>query len=107
MYARILRTTLGAALLLAPLTFAQDNPKPSPAPPKIQKSPTTLGTADRQSGESSDMKAAIAWERYKETVAERWARKEAKNPSVTYNNANRTGDDADPSIKDPGSKRDK
>ncbi len=38
---------------------------------------------------SSDMQRAIAFERYKDLAAARQARKEAKNPTVHYNTADR------------------
>jgi hypothetical protein len=48
----------------------------------------------------SDMQRAIAWERYKDMAAARQARKEAKHPSVTYNNnANREAGESTPERK--------
>jgi len=59
------------------------------------------GAADR------DMQRAIAWERHKDQAAARQARKEARNPSVTYSNnsANRSAPDEEPQgrkVVDPG-----
>jgi hypothetical protein len=105
MNAKILIATVGAALTLAPYTFAQDTPKPSPT---AKKSDSTMGTEGASPNRSSDMQAAIAWERHKDAVAARWAQIEAKHPTATNNNnANRTADDADPKVKDPGAKRNK
>jgi hypothetical protein len=105
MTARILSATLGTVLLIAPLTFAQDQ-KPSPSKP----AKSTENTADRQSNMSPDMQAAIAWERHTEAAAARQARIEAKHPTVTYNSANRSADDAESKAKDekaPAAKKDK
>jgi hypothetical protein len=106
MTAKILTATLGTVLLLAPLTFAQDkqDKKPSPTTAKTSKS---TGSADREAGMSQDMRDAIAWERHKDAAAARQARIEAKHPSVTYNNANRTAEDTGSTAKDPGPKKDK
>jgi len=96
---RILSLTLGAVLLIAP-AFGQDK-KPSPT-----RSKSTENSADRQSNMSSDMQAAIAWERHKEAAAARQARIEARHPSVT-NNANRSADEGEGKVKDekaPGAK---
>lgn len=51
-----------------------------------------------------DMQRAIAWERHKERAAERQARMEKKNPSVTYgNSADRQADETvGKEVKDPG-----
>jgi hypothetical protein len=104
MTAKILTATLGTVLLLAPLTFAQDK-KPSPTPAKTSK--TATGSADREAGMSEDMREAIAWERHKEAAAARQARIEAKHPTVTYNNANRSDEDKGTPVKDAGPKKDK
>jgi hypothetical protein len=99
---RILSATLGTVLLLAP-AFAQDQ-KPSPT----RSAKSKEKTADRQSNMSADMQAAIAWERHKEAAAARQARIEARHPSVTYNNANRSTEDSAPKVKDekaPGTKK--
>jgi len=92
-------------LLIAPLTFAQDQ-KPSPT----RRPKSSENTADRQSNMSPDMQAAIAWERHKDAAAARQARIEAKHPTVTYNSANRSTNDAEGKVKDekaPGAKKDK
>jgi hypothetical protein len=57
-----------------------------------------------KSSMDSDMQRAIAWERYKDMAAARQARKEARHPSVTYNNnANREADESVPERKVPDS----
>ena len=94
MTTRILSAALGTVLLIAP-AFAQDT-KPSPT----RRAKSSEGTADRQSQMSPDMQAAIAWERHKEAAAARQARIEAKHPSVTYNNANRSVDEGEGKVKD-------
>ena len=49
---------------------------------------------------SDDVQRAIQWEKHKDAAAARQARKEARHPSVTYNNnADRTADRGAP---DPG-----
>jgi len=108
MKARLLTAAFGAALALAPLTFGQET---KPSPTRTTKSEATLGTVGRDSSMSQDMRAAIAWERFKDAAAARQAAIEAKHPTVTYtNSANRTADDKDPQVKDdkaPGAKKDK
>ena len=59
-----------------------------------------------KSSGSSDMQRAIAWERFKDEAAARQARKEVRNPSVSYDanrSANRSTDEPKGStVKDPG-----
>lgn len=101
MTARILSVTLGTLLLVAP-AFAQEN-KPSPTRP----AKSSQSTADRESQMSPDMQAAIAWERHKDAAAARQARIEARHPTVTDNNANRSVDEGKGNVKDekaPGAK---
>jgi len=69
---------LGAVLMLTTLNAAQDS-KP--------KSDT------QKHDQSSAMQRAIAFERYKDMAAARQARLEAKHPSVTYDNADRSKTD--------------
>jgi len=73
-------------------------------------------SADRSMDESSQavaptekpapqsMSQAIAWERFKDMAAARQARLEAKHPSVSNPNANRSADESTPgnTVKDPG-----
>jgi hypothetical protein len=64
-------------------------------------------TSQKQSGMSADMREAIAFQRAKDRADARQARMEAKHPSVTYTDANRTADrsmDDSPGrpVKDPG-----
>ena len=72
---------LGACLVLAPLSAA-DN---------------TKRANDKAHNNDSDMQRAIAFERYKDLAAARQARKEAKHPTVFYNNADRRADRDDES----------
>ena len=88
MNTRLLAGVLGAGLLIAPFSFAADEQRKS------------------KSSKDDDMRRAIAFERYKEQAAARQERKEARHPSVTYNNADRSGDrDAADRVKDPGPKK--
>jgi hypothetical protein len=89
MTTRLLAGILGAGLLLAPLGIAADKDSNSKKPM------------------DDDMRRAIAFEHYKDLAAARQARKEAKHPSVTYSNADRSGDrDQDANrVKDPGPKK--
>jgi hypothetical protein len=71
---------LATVVLLASVAMAADQPKSRPM--------------------TSDVQRAIQWEKHKEEAAARQARKEARNPSVSYNNnADRS---ADRSAPDPG-----
>jgi hypothetical protein len=55
---------------------------------------------------SEDMRQAIAFEHYKDLAAARQARKEAKHPSVSYSNADRTDEESVANrVKDPGPKK--
>ena len=73
--------------------------------------------AQKQPAMSKDMRDAIAFEHNKDVAAARQARKEAKHPSVTYDNANAnrsadrsTDESQGKPVKDPGpdkSKKDK
>jgi hypothetical protein len=99
MNTKLLTGTIGAILLLSPLTYAQDQ-KPSPA----------KTTQAKSSGMSDDMSQAIAWERAKDRAAARQARIEAGRSSADRD-ADRTKDDKDTGrkVKDtkaPGAKRD-
>jgi hypothetical protein len=99
MNTRVITGTIGAFLLLTPLTYAQDQ-KPSPAKAIQAKS----------SGMSEDMRQAIAFERAKDSAAARQARIEAHR-SRTDQSADRMMDDKDTGrkVKDtkaPGAKRD-
>jgi hypothetical protein len=89
MMTRLLAGVLGAGLLLAPFSVAADKDSNS----------------KKQMDE--DMRRAIAFEHYKDVAAARQARKEAKHPSVTYSNADRSSDrDTDANrVKDPGPKK--
>ena len=103
MNTKLLAGTLGAAMLFAPLTFAQDDRKPSPTSPNKT-------TEAKRSGMSDDMREAIAWERAKDRAAARQARIEGRR-SGRDENADRVMDDKDPGrkVKDtkaPGAKRD-
>ncbi|SPE27272.1 conserved exported hypothetical protein [Candidatus Sulfopaludibacter sp. SbA3] len=85
MKTRLFAGVLGACLLLAPLSAADDaKAKQNTAKPKAARS-----TQD------SDMQLAIAFERYKDLAAARQARLEARHPTVFYNNADRTSDKDD------------
>jgi hypothetical protein len=92
---RVVTSAVGTVLLLVPGTFSQ-SPKPSPTKPAAKQA-----VPDGQTSQAQDMQDAIAWERRKEAAAARWARIEAKHPSVTYdNNADRK--DQPGQVKDPG-----
>jgi hypothetical protein len=88
MKTRILAGLMGASLVFAPMLLAE--------------------TAKKAAAMSEDMRRAIAWEHYKDLAAERQARLEAKHPSVTYTDANRSADrsaeESNPgkTVKDPG-----
>ena len=101
---KLLAGTMSAMMLLAPLAFAQDDKKPSPASP--------AKTAEsKRSGMSDDMSRAIAWERAKDRAAARQASIEARR-SGREQNADRVMDEKNPGrkVKDtkaPGAKPDK
>jgi hypothetical protein len=100
MHTHLLTATIGALLLLSPLTYAQEQ-KPSPAK-------TAQG---KGSGMSQDMRQAIAWEHAKDRAAARQERIEARR-SRADQSADRMTDDKETSrkVKDtkgPGAKRDK
>lgn len=87
MKSRLLVGSLGAGLLVAGLAAAE-TPRKNPA-------------AD------NDMRQAIAFERYKDVAAARQAQKEARHPTVSYSNADRSADrsadqPAGRPVKDPG-----
>jgi hypothetical protein len=89
MFAKIFPATLGVALLIAPAVSAQENRKPSPARQNTEARET------RDTEESRAIQEAIAFERHKDAASERQIRLEARHPSVTYNNADRsTGNDS-------------
>jgi hypothetical protein len=110
MNTRLLTGTLGIMLVLSPLTFAQDDRKPSPTD-------TAKSSEAKSSGISEDMRRAIEWERAKDRAAARQARIEARHPSnFQYadrsQNADRSVDDQNTGrpVKDtkaPGAKRDR
>src|ERR1700749_3151123 len=60
------------------------------------------------SSSGKDMRQAIAFERHKDVAAARQAQKEARHPSVSYSNADRSADRSDEQapagrpVKDPG-----
>lgn len=88
MKAKILSGLMGACLVFAPIVSA--------------------ATAKNKPAMSEDMRRAIAWEHYKDLAAARQARLEARHPSVTYTDANRSADrsaeESNPGkiVKDPG-----
>lgn len=87
MKTRLLLGLVGAALAFAPIVSAE--------------------TPRKQSGMSKDVQEAIAYQRAKDRADARQARLEAKHPSVTYTDANRSADRSteDPQgrpVKDPG-----
>src|SRR5450432_951867 len=85
MNTKLLTGTIGAILLLSPLTYAQDQ-KPSPAK-------TTQAKSSGMSGDMS-MSQAIAWEHAKDRAAARQARIEDRRSS-SDRDADRTIDDKD------------
>jgi|SRR4051794_28836644 len=111
MKTQLLTGVLGAAMMLAPLGFAQDDQKPSPTSPARA---ADKQANDNRSGMSSDMQRAIEFERAKDRAAARQARIEARNPTKYQNadrNADRVMDDKDSGrpVKDtkaPGAKKD-
>jgi hypothetical protein len=115
MNARFVSGLLGAGLLFASLLSAQTAPKDSPmprTPSKTQVSNTAARSMveSTQAVESTDklvtqsMSQAIAWEQFKDAAAERQARLEARHPSVTNSNADRSMQESKPekTVKDPG-----
>ena len=109
MRTRLFVTVMGAGLALAPVLAAQTS-----QPPKKQPAATAPQTkkpaakAESQPAMSEDMREAIAFEHNKDLADERQARLEAKHPSVSYTDANRSADrSVDEStqgrpVKDPG-----
>src|SRR5258708_2847507 len=87
MKSRLLLGLMGAGLVFAPMIAAE--------------------TPKKQTGMSEDMRQAIAFQRAKDRADARQARLEAKHPSVTYTDANRSADrnmdnlQGTP-VKDPG-----
>jgi len=73
MKSRLLAGLLGAGLLLAPLSAADD---------------TAKRKADTEK-QDPDMQRAIAFEHYKDLAAARQAKIEEKHPTVFYTNADR------------------
>jgi hypothetical protein len=61
-------------------------------------------TPKKHSGMSEDMRQAIAFERHKDMAAARQARIEARHPSVSDANANRSVEKSEQGhkVKDPG-----
>jgi hypothetical protein len=84
MFAKIFPATLGVALLIAPAVFAQDNRKPSPT------RQNTEVREDRNTEDSRAIQEAVAFERHKEAAAARQMQLEARRPSGTDNNADRS-----------------
>jgi len=92
MKTKLLAGMIGAAMMLAPLGFAQDDQKPSPT--------SQERSADkRPSGMSDDMRRAVEWERAKDRAAERQARLDARSGGGTERSADRVMDDKDPGRK--------
>ncbi|MCU1235082.1 MAG: hypothetical protein JWP63_3049 [Candidatus Solibacter sp.] len=107
MKTKLLTGMLGAAMVLTPLTFAQDDKKPSPS---SREGAANTQRTNNRSGMSDDMRRAIEFERAKDRAAARWARIEARHPSADRS-ADRVMDDKDPGrpVKDskaPGAKKD-
>jgi hypothetical protein len=99
---RLLTGIIGAAILLSPLTFAQEDRKPSPTTSRSQSAKA------KDSGMSEDMREAIAWEHAKDSAAARQARIEARRSGSAERSADRVKDDKG-NVKDtkaPGAKRD-
>ena len=71
---KVLVTLCSGILLWAPLSMAADEKK----------------AEQKEKVMSEDMKQAIAFERHKDEAAARQARIEAKHPTVTYSNADRS-----------------
>ena len=84
MFAKIFPATLGVALLVAPALSAQDNRKPSPTRQNAEV------REDRNTEDSRAIQEAIAFERHKDAAAARQMQMEARRPSVTDNNADRS-----------------
>jgi hypothetical protein len=87
MKTRLLLGLVGAGFVFAPI-FAAETPR-------------------KESGMTQDMREAIAFQRAKDRADARQERLEAKHPTVTYTDANRSADrSVDPSegrpVKDPG-----
>jgi hypothetical protein len=78
MKTRVFAGMVGALLLLAPLSAADSERRNS-----------------RNGSQDSDMQRAIAEERYKDMASAREARKEARHPTVFYNNADRQANSDD------------
>jgi hypothetical protein len=93
MFAKIFPATLGVALLIAPTVFAQDNRKPSPA---RQNTQVRESREVKDTEESRAVQEAIAFERHKDEAAARQLRMEARHPSVTHTNADRSADRESP-----------
>jgi len=99
MNTKLLTGTIGAILLLSPLTYAQEQ-KPSPV----------KTTQAKSSGMSPDMQEAIAWERAKDRAAARQAGIEARRSRTDQSADRMVGDKDSPrKVKDtkaPGARRD-
>lgn len=95
---RLLTGIIGATMMLmTPLTFAQDDKKPSPTA-------KDRSAEVKHSGMSSDMQQAIAWEHAKDRAAERQARIEARGSGTADRAKHDKGKVKD--TKAPGAKRD-
>ena len=86
MKARLFTGLVAAGLLFLPLSAAGQ----------------TAGRRADTGKQDPDMQQAIAFEHYKDVAAERQARREAKHPTVFYNEANREANREDVSL--PGKK---
>lgn len=95
---RLLAGIIGAVILMAPLTFAQEDRKPSPTTSRAQSAKT------KGSGMSGDMREAIAWEHAKDAAAARQARIEARHSGSADRMRDEKGNVKD--TKAPGAKRD-
>jgi len=86
MKTRLLAGLMGMGLLMVPLASAQSSTK-------------------NHSTMSDDMRRAIKFQHDKDVADARQARREARHPSVTYSDANRSADrsvDEGNKVKDPG-----
>jgi len=93
-----------AAILATGLMFA---PIVSAERAKKKNGQTVAQNRLPDSGMSEDMRQAISWERFKDMAAARQERSEARHPSVSYSDANRSADRMadEPQgtpVKDPG-----
>jgi hypothetical protein len=85
----LLAGVLGAALILSPLSRAQQRQDGQTKVTRTQADPDGL-------------QEAIAFQRAKERADARQARLDQRHPSVNYSNAARTMDDSSNHVSDPG-----